>query len=272
MKEKTIKRIHLLILSLLAIIFFIPFLIMMVGAFVNIKVPFGSPLTWISHYGFSLENFKYIFKYSTFLTWTWNSILVSVIPTVFQMFFAAILGYIFARKDFKFKNTIFWLMMSVVMVPTQVLIIPRYIMFSNMGIINTRIVLILPIIWSIMGVFLVRQFMQQIPRALEESARIDGANDFKIFFSIMLPLSKPVIATVGTFAFISTWNDFMTPLIFTTSNDMFPLTVGLATLLTKEGHFGIEMAGALLSFIPTFIIFLFFQKYFTKGIAFSGIK
>lgn len=272
MKEKTIKRINLVILSILAFIFFVPFLIMMIGAFVSVKVPFGSPITWISHYGFSFDNFKYIFEYSTFFTWIWNSILISVIPTVLQMFFAATLGYIFARKDFKFKNVIFWLMMSVVMVPTQVLIIPRYVMFSKMGIINTRTVLILPVIWSIMGVFLVRQFMQQIPESLEESARIDGANDFKIFFSIMLPLSKPVIATVGTFAFISTWNDFLTPLIFTTSNDMYPLTVGLASLLTKEGHFGIEMAGALLSFIPTFIIFLFFQKYFTKGIAFTGIK
>lgn len=272
MKEKTIKRIQLLILSLLAIVFFTPFLIMIVGSFVSIKTPYGNPFTWITRYGFSTDNFKHIFKYSPLFKWVWNSILVSVIPTVFQMFFAAILGYIFARKDFKFKNVIFWVMMSVVMVPTQVLIIPRYVMFTNMGIINTRIVLILPIIWSIMGVFLVRQFMQQIPSSLEESARIDGANDFKIFFRIMLPLSKPVVATVGTFAFISSWNDFMTPLIFTTSSDMYPLTVGLASLLTKEGHFGIEMAGAFLSFIPTFLIFLFFQKYFTKGIAFTGIK
>lgn len=272
MKNKTIKRVQFILISLLAVTFFAPFLIMFFGAFVNLKIPFGNPFTWFTRYGFSTENFAYIFKYSPFFTWVWNSILISVIPTVFQMFFAAILGYIFARKDFKFKNILFWIMMSVVMVPTQVLIIPRFVMFSSMGMINTRAVLILPVMWSIMGVFLVRQFMQQIPSSLEESARIDGANDFKIFFEIMLPLSKPVIATVGTFAFISTWNDFMTPLIFTTSSDMYPLTVGLASLLTKEGHFGIEMAGAFLSFIPTFLIFLFFQKYFTKGIAFTGIK
>ena len=137
---------------------------------------------------------------------------------------------------------------------------------------NKRAALILPAVWSIMGVFLVKQFMAQLPKSLEESAKIDGASDMKIFFSIMLPLSKPVIATVGTFAFISAWNDFLTPLIFTTSSEMYPITVGLASLLTKEGNFGIEMAGAFLSFIPTFLIFLFFQKYFTKGIAFTGVK
>jgi multiple sugar transport system permease protein len=114
--------------------------------------------------------------------------------------------------------------------------------------------------------------MQTLPKDLEEAARIDGAGDFTVFFKIMLPLAKPVIATVGTFAFISNWNDLLTPLIFTTSQDMYPVTVGLASLLTKEGNFGVEMAGSLLSFIPTFLIFLFFQRYFVKGIALSGIK
>jgi multiple sugar transport system permease protein len=152
------------------------------------------------------------------------------------------------------------------------LIIPRYIMFSEFGWINTYLPLIVPEIWGILGVFFVRQYMQTLPKDLEEAARIDGAGDFTIFFKIMLPLSKPVIATVGTFAFISNWNDLLTPLIFTTSQDMYPVTVGLASLLTKEGNFGVEMAGSLLSFIPTFLIFLFFQRYFVKGIALSGLK
>lgn len=272
MKDKHVKIIKLIILTLLGFVFLAPFAVMVSGALVNIKMPVGNPFTWTQRYGFSLENFRYILRHSPFLTWVKNSIIISVIPTVSQMFFAAILGYIFARKDFKYKNIIFWLMMSVVMVPTQVLIIPRYVIFGKMQLLNKRAVLILPVLWSIMGVFLVRQFMQQIPESLEESARIDGASDMKIFFKIMLPLSKPVIATVGTFAFIATWNDFLTPLIFTTSKELYPLTVGLASLLTNEGHFGIEMAGAMLSFIPTFLIFIFFQKYFTKGMAFTGIK
>lgn len=122
------------------------------------------------------------------------------------------------------------------------------------------------------GVFFVRQYMMTLPKDLDEAAQLDGAGDFKIFFRIYLPLAKPVVATVGTFAFISNWNDLLTPLIFTTSQEMYPLTVGLASLLTKEGNFSVEMAGSVLSFIPTFLIFLFFQRYFVKGIALSGIK
>lgn len=272
MKTQKLSIYKLLMLLIAAVMFLAPFLIMVAGAFTSMKVPTGNPFTWMSSGNFTTDNFKYIFKYSAMFTWMKNSLIISVIPTILQMFFAAILGYIFARKNFWGKDILFWTMMSVIMVPTQVLIIPRYIMFSKMQLIDTHMALIIPLVWSIMGVFLVKQFMQQIPMSLEESAKIDGASDLKIFFSIMLPLSKPVIATVGTFAFISSWNDLLTPLIFTTSRDMYPITVGLASLLTNEGNFGIEMAGALLSFIPTFLMFLFFQKYFTKGIALTGIK
>ncbi|CAM3627902.1 carbohydrate ABC transporter permease [Erysipelothrix urinaevulpis] len=272
MSEKTAKIIRNIILVIFGISFLVPFIIMITGAFIDAKIPVGSPFLWLKTHEITLNNFRHIFKYSQILRWLVNSIIISVIPTVLQMFFAAILGYVFARKDFFGKEILFWSMMAVVMVPTQVLIIPRYIMFSGFNLVNKRAALILPAVWSIMGVFLVKQFMAQLPKSLEESAKIDGASDMKIFFSIMLPLSKPVIATVGTFAFISAWNDFLTPLIFTTSSEMYPITVGLASLLTKEGNFGIEMAGALLSFIPTFLIFLFFQKYFTKGIAFTGVK
>ena len=124
-----------------------------------------------------------------------------------QIFFGAVLGYIFAKKQFPGREIVFWLMMAVVMVPGQLLIIPKYIMFSQFGWINTYGAIVVPELWAIMGVFLVRQFMMTIPKDLEEAAYIDGAGDFTIFFRIMLPLAKPAIATIGTFAFISCWND-----------------------------------------------------------------
>jgi len=195
-----------------------------------------------------------------------------LVPVAAQLFLAGLLGYIFAKKRFFGRETIFWLLMAVVMVPNQLLIIPKFIMFSKFGWVNTYASIIVPELWSIMGVFLVRQFMLTIPNDMEEAAYIDGAGDFRVFFQIMLPLAKPALATVGTFAFISCWNDLFTPLIFLTAEKMYPITVGLSSLLTKEGNFGIEMAGAVLSFIPTFLIFLFFQRYFTEGIAMSGIK
>lgn len=272
MKREKTSLGTLVILTIMGITFLIPFIVMVLGAFLKMQVPIGNPFTWASRYPLTLDNFRYIREYSDIFVWLFNSLIISVIPTFAQMFFAAILGYIFARKDFFGKEFLFWAMMSVVMVPSQVLIIPKYIMFSKMGWINTHLALIVPSLWSIMGVFLVRQFMQQIPMSLEESAKIDGASDLTVFFRIMLPLSKPVIATVGTFAFVGAWNNLFNPLIFTTSKDMYPITVGLASLLAKEGNFGVTMAGSFLSFVPTFLIFLFFQKYFTKGIAFTGIK
>ncbi|WP_257535851.1 carbohydrate ABC transporter permease [Mesobacillus foraminis] len=254
------------------LLFLIPFLIMMLGSLLEMREPIGNPFAWIVNETKSIGNFTYIFTNAKFIQWTMNSLIITLVPVFSNMFFSAILGYIFAKKEFPYRETIFWIMMGVIMIPSQLLIIPRYIMFSEFGWINTYMPLIVPEIWGIMGVFFVRQYMMTLPKDLEEAAYIDGANDFTVFFRIYLPLAKPVIATVGTFAFIANWNDLLTPLIFTTSEEMYPITVGLASLLTKEGNFGVEMAGSLLSFIPTFLIFLFFQRYFVKGIALTGSK
>lgn len=256
----------------IGLLFLIPFVIMATGSLVEMREPLGNPFSWVFNEKLSLKNFSYIFTNAEYTQWIINSLIITIIPVFSQMFFSAILGYIFAKKQFPFREFIFWMMMGVIMIPGQLLIIPRYIMFSDFGWINTYWPLIVPEIWGIMGVFFVRQYMMTLPKDLEEAAIIDGANDFTVFFRIYLPLAKPVIATVGTFAFIGNWNDLLTPLIFTTSQEMYPVTVGLASLLTKEGHFGVEMAGSLLSFIPTFLIFLFFQRYFVKGIALSGMK
>ncbi|KIL49849.1 carbohydrate ABC transporter permease [Jeotgalibacillus soli] len=259
-------------LLILGFLFLSPFLIMISGSIVSMIMPVGNPFGWVLNESLTLSNFTYILTNSEFLRWIFNSVVITFIPVFSQMFFAAVLGYIFAKKQFPFREGIFWLMMAVIMLPSQLLIIPRYIMFSELGWINTYYPLIVPEIWGILGVFFVRQYMMTLPADLEEAARMDGAGDFTIFFKVMLPLAKPVIATVGTFAFIANWNDLLTPLIFTTSQEMYPVTVGLASLLTKEGNFGVEMAGSVISFIPTFLIFLFFQRYFVKGIALTGMK
>lgn len=272
MNMKKTSKPAILLLILFAALFLTPFLVMVVGSLVKAKIPVGNPFTWAFDRDLSAYNFTYVFKNSQFVIWIKNSLITTVIPTFTQMFFALALGYLFSKKEFKGRETIFWVMMAVIMVPSQILIIPRYIMFSKLNWINTYWPLLLPQMWGIMGVFFVRQYMQQLPKELDEAAYIDGANDFQILFRIMLPLCKSVLATVGTFTFISCWNDLLTPLIFNNKEKMFTVTTGLASLLTKDGNFGIQMAGAVISFIPTFLIFIFFQKYFTKGIAFSGMK
>ncbi len=260
-----------LMLMILGIIFFFPFAMMILGSLQKVERATADPLFWIPTNP-TLYNFSYIMNQSSFVQWIKNSLVITIVPVLAQIFFGAVLGYIFAKKKFPGREFVFWTMMAVVMVPGQLLIIPKYVMFSQFGWINTYASIIVPELWAIMGVFLVRQFMMTIPKDLEEAAYMDGAGDFTIFFRIMLPLAKPAIATIGTFAFISCWNDLFTPLIFMTSEDMFPITVGLASILTKEGNFGVEMAGSAISFVPTFLIFIFFQRYFTEGIAMTGLK
>lgn len=255
----------------IAAAFLLPFAIMILGAFNDIQYAAFDPLFWIPK-EFSLANFERIFNRKEYLTWVKNSVITTIIPVFSQMFFAAILGYIFGKKKFMGREFIFWMFMAVIMIPQQLLIIPKYIMFARLGWINTYFALIVPELWGVMGVFLVRQFLQSVPDDLEEAARIDGANDFQIFAKVIMPLTMPVVATVGTFTFVSRWNDLFQPLIYTTQSSMFTLTVGLASMLSQEGHFGMEMAGSLISFLPSFIIFIFFQRYFTEGIQMSGIK
>ena len=266
--KKILKYMFIFVISSL---FLIPFAIMILSAFTEIRFMPGNPFFWLKS-TFTLGNFASIMGDNQFLVWIKNSLIISIIPVFSQMFFAAILGYIFAKRDFFGKEFIFWMFMAVIMVPQQLVIIPKFIMFSKFKWINTYQALIVPELWGVMGVFLVRQYMKSIPDDLEEAAKIDGASDFTIFFKVILPLAMPVVATVGTFTFVSRWNDLFQPLIFLTEKSMYPITVGLASMLTMDGNFGVEMAGSAISFLPTFLIFLFFQRYFTEGIQMSGIK
>lgn len=270
-KEWIFSILRTIIVLVLVVSFLLPFAIMLLGSFNNIQFAKMNPFFWIPE-NFSLANYQAILVNNQYLSWVKNSVITTIIPVFSQMFFAAILGYIFGKKKFKGREVIFWMFMAVIMIPQQLLIIPKYIMFTKLDWINTHLALIVPELWGVMGVFLVRQFLQSIPDELEEAAHVDGANDFTIFRKIILPLSMPVVATVGTFTFVSRWNDLFQPLIYTTQSKMYTITVGLASMLSQEGHFGIEMAGSVISFVPSFLIFIFFQRYFTEGIQMSGIK
>ncbi|MET3726805.1 ABC-type glycerol-3-phosphate transport system permease component [Fictibacillus halophilus] len=265
------KTIIYILVSIIAICFFAPFVIMISGSFNDLDLFVADPLFWLPTTP-TIENYAKILINESFPRWFMNSVIITIIPVITQVFFCTLIGYIFAKKEFKGKELIFWSLLAMVMVPRQLLIIPNYILFNYLSWIDTYLVFIVPELWTIMGVFLIRQYLQSIPKELEEAAWMDGATDLQIFFKVIMPLSKPAMATIGTFAFIGNWNDLFSPLIFTTSEEMYPLTVGLATLLDKTGNFGLQMAGATLSFIPTFLVFIFFQKYFTEGISLSGLK
>jgi multiple sugar transport system permease protein len=258
-----------IIITVMVITYLIPFTLMALGSL-------RESVTFIPDLGYMLgaitpANFLYVLGRELFPRWFLNSVIFSVIPVLTQAVFCTLIGYVFARKDFVGKSALFWIMVSMIIIPTQLLVIPQYIIFNWFDWIDRYWAILVPDLWAIIGVFFARQYLQTIPKEIDEAAFLDGANDWQVFFWMIMPLCTPAIATIATFRFISNWNDLFRPLIFMISDEMFPLPVGLATLYNLQGNFGIQMAAATLAFIPTFLIFLLFQRYFTQGIQMSAL-
>lgn len=220
----------------------------------------------------SLENYRILFSQSRIARWIWNSVFVATVVTLLQLFTSSMAGYAFGRGDFPGRDVIFWIFMGTMMVPSTVTIVPAFLLMSRLRWVDTYWALIVPAATSTFGTFLCRQSFKSIPRDYDDAALIDGANRFGIYRRILLPLIKPTLATLATLTFLGQWNAFMWPLIMTNSAKMRLLTVGLTTLVVREGGAGVSMASATLSFMPTFLIFLFMQRHVVQGIALSGVK
>ena len=202
-----------------------------------------------------------------------NTILSTVITVLAQLVFCAMAGYAFARIKFPFKNTIFILLLSVLMVPGQIFLIPQYLIIQKMGLLDTIPALFIPNLFSAFGTFLMRQFFLSLPEELEEAAIIDGCSRYQIFWRIMLPLVKPGLVTLSIFTFKFAWNDFMWPLIVNISPKNMILGPALSTLQGQyTSQYPMQMAGAVLAVIPVIAVFFIFQKQFIEGVAQSGIK
>ena len=202
-----------------------------------------------------------------------KSILSAFITTVVQIVFCSMAGYAFARIEFPFKNFIFVLLLSVLMVPGQIFLLPQYQLIQKMGLLNTIPALFLPNLFSAFGTFLLRQFFMSMPQELEDAAIVDGCNRFQIFGRIMVPLIQPGIAALTIFTFKFAWNDFMWPLIVNNSMDKLILGPALSTLQGQyTTQYPMQMAGAVLAVIPLVVIFFIFQKQFIESVATSGIK
>lgn len=202
-----------------------------------------------------------------------NSIFVAICVTFGQVFTSSLAAYAFARLNFKFRDQLFLGYLATMMIPGTVIIIPVFIVIKLLNWIDTYQALILPAVFSAYGTFMLRQFFLSIPKDLEESAFIDGASKFTIYWRIILPLSKPALATLTTFVFMGVWNDFMWPLIVTNSMDMKTLPVGLASFQgLYTTNWTLLMAGAVIVLIPILILYVFNQRYFIKGIVLSGLK
>lgn len=202
-----------------------------------------------------------------------NSLVLSVLVTIISLFFNSLAGYAFAKYRFAGKKVLFNLLLSSMIIPSQVTMLPLFLLLKTMGFINTYMAIIIPGMANIFGIFLIRQYCLSIPDSLIEAARMDGATDFQIYRKVILPLAVPILVTLAIFSFLGTWNDFLWPLIALTDDSMYTLPVALANLMlehTKDPE--LMMSGSVVTIIPVIILFLVLQKYYIKGIMMGSVK
>lgn len=275
MKKKitAIYVIGLLLVTILAITSLFPIYWMIKGGFENTIGAMKIPPRFLPK--IDLQNYLTIFTEHNIFRWILNSVIVGTATTTIIVLCSCMAGYAFAKKEFLGKNFLFWLMLLTLMIPFQVTLIPRYLMMRSLRLINTYPGIFLPLACGVAPMFLARQYMSTIPSELIDSAKIDGASESKIFLSIIMPISKPLIAALTIFSFVSAWNQFLWPLIMTTTNAMKTLPIAIAVISALEGELidvGLAMAGATLVAFPMYVIFFSFQKYFTKGITLGAVK
>lgn len=219
------------------------------------------------------RNYLDVFDLLPFASQFTVSALVTLMRVVVQMILCAMAGYAFARMRFRGRGIIFALLLSILMVPSQIYLIPQYSIIQNLGLLNTVLGIAMPGLFSAFGTFLLRQHFSSMPDSLEEAARLDGANQWQIFWKVMLPLSGPALASVAILTTIASWNDLLWPLVVSTYEDRMPLAVGLATLQGQHmTNYPVMMAASLLAMAPILILFLVLQRRVVEGLAHSGMK
>ncbi|MCX6050069.1 MAG: carbohydrate ABC transporter permease [Chloroflexi bacterium] len=231
------------------------------------------PIHWIPH-EFHPENYSAAFALAPFATYFYNSLVVAIVVVAMTLFLSALAGYGFAKFNFPGKNICFLLVLSTLMIPFQILLIPLYILVYNLGWTNNYAGLIIPGAVSAFGVFLMRQFCLTLPDELLDAARIDGCNELRIFLSIVLPLLKPPLASLAIITFLGSWNNFLWPLIVVNKADLFTLPVGMTvfTQPLRSPYWTYIMAVSTVATLPVVIVFLALQKYFIQGVVLSGMK
>lgn len=272
-KKRSLGNIVGVILTLfVALTVVIPILWLLVSSFkTDVGViqypPKFFPVEW------TLNQFKYVTKSIPIFDMTKNTMIFAGAVTVLSVFFDSMAGYAFARMNFRGSGVIFSIILLTMMVPFQIIMTPLYIEVYKLNLLDTYLGLILPRATSAFGIYMMRSFFAGLPKSIEESGRIDGMGEFRIYWSLMLPLCKPAIASLGIFHFMNNWNDLLYPLMMTSSADKRTLSAGLAVLVgNKVIKYGPTLAATLISLAPLLILYIFCQKYFVEGIATAGMK
>lgn len=272
-RDSLIKFLSYLVLSAGAFTMLVPFFWMLSTSFKEPQGIFKMPPQWIPD-PFTTENYVKIWEKTDLARGFVNSMIIAVVSTAGEIFTSTLAGYAFARIRFKGRDLLFGLLLSTMMIPGVVTMIPAFILFKNLGWIDTWYPLIVPLLFgSSFAIFLCRQFFATLPEELADAGKVDGANQFQIYWSIFLPQAKPIIATLAVLGFIARWNDYLGPLIYVRSSDKYPIALMLTTLNTMyERQWTLLMAGSMIALLPIIILFITLQRYFIESIALTGIK
>ena len=233
---------------------------------------FEYPMRWIPR-RINTKTYERVFSDNSFLLYYLNSIKITGIGVAGNLFFASLAGYAFARLRFKGSSVIFMIYLATMMVPNQIILAPKFMMFNWMKLYDTHLALILPGFFEVFGVFLLRQAFKSVPMEFSEAALMDGAGQLRVYFQIILPMVKPTLLTLMLLNFTSYWNDYINPKTFLLSSELYPLTVGLQKFqISNSSNYSTIMAGTVVSLMPILIVFLVAQKYFVGSIASAGLK
>ena len=259
------------IMLLIGVFFFMPYMAMIFNSVKEKAEIMKGKTFWPDK--FTWENYNTVFTKAPIFSWFKNSVVSSVIGTVAMLFTSSIAGFVFAKYEFRWKNIIFWCILATMMVPPQAIMIPSFLLVQSMGMYDSISALIVPRLVGGFGIYLCRQFIEEIPDSLCEAAAMDGASDMFVYWRIVLPLIVPAISALAIFTFLEKWNDYLGPLLFLSNpkNMTMPLAISYFNS-QRQSDVGATMAASTLVMLPVTVVFLCFQKQFVKGIAITGIK
>ncbi len=275
-KKLSVKKIILtLLIVIFAFIIIYPFIWMVSSSFKPLNEIYQFPPKLITP-NMSLDNYREVLfgQDPSFMLYFKNTAITTVLSVAGTLITASMAGYAFAKMNFKYKNQLFLLYLTTMMVPFQVLMVPQFILFKYLGIFNTLGALILPRLFSPLSTFLFRQFFVDIPDSIIEAGRIDGASEARIFAKLVAPLAKPAMATVVILNFVWRWNEYEAPLIFISDKNLYTLTVGLTNFIDEAGvaKENLITAGAVIALLPMLLIFIIGQKYMIEGLTAGSVK
>lgn len=254
------------------IVMLLPFAWMLSASLKLSRDVFAFPIEWIPSQP-RWENYVEIWTKIPLALFIYNTSKLTIIVTLLQLLTSSFAAYAFAKLHFPYKNTLFLGYIATIAMPWQVYMVPQFLLMREFGLNNTHLALIFLQAFTAFGVFLMRQFYMSIPNELCEAARIDGMNEYQIWAKIMLPLSKPALSTLTIFTFVTTWNDFMGPMIYLTKTELKTIQIGLRMFISQySAEYGLIMATSVVALVPVLVVFLALQRFFVEGVASTGLK